>query len=254
MYVYIDKYDYGINNLNNEYIDDEIEIINNKIIEIEGNNFTFFKIFEEILMNERKKIKIDFQNESIYQNRFDNIQNQIFVLQMKQFAESIFNIKKDTKKNRYITSFDYAENIDSLILEENDYRELLLFRDPMNSISIYDLFKEKVHSYYKTTSLTNNNKSSTSKKYQINKNKNNKKYKKLKYVKKKKEIPKLKNKEEIQIAKFCSVNYQFCHHCKQRKPAEVMIKCNSINSPKFTETPFKTYYVNNTTIAKSKKI
>lgn len=71
--------------------------------------------------------------------------------------------------------------------------------------------------------------------------------------KRKKGRPKLKKnvEEEIQIAKVVNINYDFCHHCKQRKPGEVMIKCGTSHSSKFVEKPTKIFYVNNTTVVKS---
>jgi hypothetical protein len=62
----------------------------------------------------------------------------------------------------------------------------------------------------------------------------------------------MKNKEDIQIAKVVAIDYDFCHHCKQRKPAEVMVKCSSGHSNKFVERPMKTFYVNNSTVVRSK--
>jgi hypothetical protein len=66
---------------------------------------------------------------------------------MRQFAESIGRIKKDTKTNEYYLIFDESEKIDPLTLKEKDYRHLFKFRDSANSISVYDLFQEKIHSY-----------------------------------------------------------------------------------------------------------
>ena len=62
----------------------------------------------------------------------------------------------------------------------------------------------------------------------------------------------LKNNEEVEIAKVVNINYDFCHHCKQRKPAEVMVKCNSGTCHKNIEKALKTVYVNNTTLVRSK--
>jgi hypothetical protein len=66
---------------------------------------------------------------------------------MKQLAESIFCIKKDLKKNEYILLFDPSENIETLVLDEQDYKKFFKYRDPLGSVSVYDLFQEKIHSY-----------------------------------------------------------------------------------------------------------
>jgi hypothetical protein len=230
MYIYVDKYDYLISNINNELIDEEIEILNKKIKEIEENNIYYLKSLKESIIKDKNSKKFDVNSDKVKLERFENITNQIFTLQMKQFAESISNIKKDIKKNKYILIFDTSEAIDPLTLDEPYYKELLKYRDPMNSISIYDLFQEKIHSYYNLSPQKEENK-------------------------KKKGRPRLNKNisdEEIQIAKVVSINYDFCHHCKQRKPAEVMVRCNSKNSPKFVEKPMKVFNVNNTTVVRSK--
>jgi hypothetical protein len=257
MYVYLDKYDYTMNNLNNEEIDEEIEHLNEKIGEIEKNNLRYFKFLQEKVRGEQKRLSlpsaVDLNSNEVILNRFENLTSQIFSLQMKQISESICNIKKDVKKNKYVLLFDQSECIDPLTLDEKDYKDLLKYRDPMNSISVYDLFQEKIHLYYSTshsgkTSFDNKNtKNSRKKKSSGNIVKN-----KVETVIIKRGRKKKSTREEIEIAKVVSINYNFCHHCKQRKPEEVMIKCNSSNCGKLIEKPMKTYYVNNTTVVRSK--
>jgi hypothetical protein len=192
---------------------------------------------------------------------------------MKQFAESIWNIKKDTKKNKYILIFDQSEGIESLSLYETEYKELLKYRDPMNSISVYDLFQEKIFSYYNTgnnsspkktnSEINNSNKKRGRKPKRLTRTKdekivnhyyeNSNRGRKSLSLKTNNSNSKLTPiQEHIEIAKVVSINYDFCHHCKQRKPAEVMVKCNSSNSHKQIEKSFKSYYINNTTLVKSK--
>jgi hypothetical protein len=287
MYIYIDKFDYAINNLNNEDIEEEIEQIGEKLEEIESNNIFYFKNLKEKINNGQLggMSKLNLTLTEVSENRYENLTNQIFVLQMKQFAESICSIKKDMKKNKYVLLFDQSEFIEPLSLDENDYKELLKYRDPMNSISIYDLFQEKIHSYYnagKLDSLTEgknikmkldigikNKKRRGRLPKKINTNiinnistapkKRGRKRKiftqPLKNMKNKKNnnIPNNKKNEDIEIAKVVSINYNFCHHCKQRKPAEVMVKCNSSNCGRIVEKPMKTFYVNNTTVVRKFK-
>ncbi len=142
---------------------------------------------------------------------------------MKQFAESICGIKKENNQNKYIITFDPTEKIQSIELNENEYEEFISFRDPLNSISVYDLFQEKTHLYYNTG--TNN-------KIKIKTN--------------------LK-KEEIQVAKKIQIKYDYCHHCKQRKPGEVIVQCKShLIGNKMCQRPIKTFSVNGTTVVRSK--
>lgn len=142
-----------VNNLNNQRIDEEIDFIEEKLIHIEENNkLNFEKKIYEIYNNENSILKNDFekfnsQDFDIKNLRLENIINQIYSLQIKHFAESIMNIKKDIKKNKYLIIFDPCENIESIILDDEEYNKFLRYRDVMNSTSIYDLFQEKIHSY-----------------------------------------------------------------------------------------------------------
>ena len=148
-----------------------------------------------------KKEKIDLESPEIKQKQYDNLINQIYNLQMKQFAESICGIKKTKNENKYIIIFDPIEKMQSIELNESEYEYFISFRDP--SVSVYDLFQEKT--------------------------------------------------EEIQVAKKIQIKYDFCHHCKQRKPSEVINQCKShlINN-KMCQRPIKTFSVNGTTVIRSK--
>lgn len=285
MYMYIDKYDYLLNNLNNEEIEEEIDFSSNKLADIEESNHTFFKnLVAKVEAEKLANSKIDLQSESVYQNRYENLTAQIFTLQMKQFAESIWHIKRDPKKNKYVLIFDVSEAIEPLTLDEGAYKELIKYRDPMNSISVYDLFQEKIFSYYNTGSSPNK---VTNKKGEGPKKRGRKPKKKTsdlktdivakgqgkgpgrgkcrgrkslviktgmkKFTTNSNVSPK-KKQEEVEIAKVVNINYDFCHHCKQRKPAEVMVRCNSSHCHKYIEKPLKTFIVNNTTLVRSKVI
>ena len=98
------------------------------------------------------KEEVNLDSPEIKQEKYDNLINQIYNLQMKQFAESICGIKKENNQNNYIIIFDPTENIQSIKLSEKEYLDFIHFRDPLNSISIYDLFQEKTHLYYNTGS------------------------------------------------------------------------------------------------------
>lgn len=148
MYVYIDKFDYNLNNLNNDEIEEEVLAIEDKLSEIEESNFFYFKNLKGKLGKSGKlPSKIDLNDRKITEKRLENLTDQIFCLQMRQFSESISCIKKDLKRDEYILMFDPSEGIDPLALEEYDYKALFKYRDAMSSISVYDLFQEKIHSY-----------------------------------------------------------------------------------------------------------
>jgi hypothetical protein len=145
MYIYLDKYDYLVNNLNNNEIDDELQAIEEKLSAVESNNLVYSNILNERIHKFSKSINIDLYDKKSLKYQFDNIINQIYVLQMRQFAESISIIKKDLKRNKYYVWFDNSDVADSLELDEKIYKNLLNFRDTMNSVSVYDLFLEKIY-------------------------------------------------------------------------------------------------------------
>jgi hypothetical protein len=147
MYIYLDKFDYLVNNLNNNEIDDEIQAIEEKLNSMESNNLVYCNELNQRITRYRKRILIDLYDKKSFKYRLDNITNQIYILQMRQFAESISIIKKDLKRNKYYVWFDCSESMDCLELDEKTYKNLLSYRDAMNTISIYDLFQEKIHLY-----------------------------------------------------------------------------------------------------------
>jgi len=263
MNIYIDNFDYLVNNINSQDIDEEIQLIQEKLNSIEENNYLMLKNFENKSKLPEFQSKIDVNCKEFYLKKCENLANQIYTLQTKQFAESIWNIKIDVKNKKYLIIFEAAEGIENLSLNEADYKKLLNFRDPLNSISVYDLFQEKIHSYYNNGSSVNNEAKSQENvkrkrgRPKINKCANEEKdestiISKRMGKKMKRNIKNnVKRKESIEIAKVVSVDYEFCHHCKQRKPAEVMIKCTRTKN-KFVDIPVKTFYVNNTTCVKSK--
>ncbi len=152
MQLYIDKYDYLINNINNDEINEEINLLEEKLINIEESNYRTTKFFKETFDREKENSNEDFskvnlKDESVKRIRLKNIINQIYYLQLKQFSESVMNIKKCIKKENYVLIFDPCEKIESIVLDELDYRNFIRYRDTLNSTSIYDLFQEKIHSY-----------------------------------------------------------------------------------------------------------
>lgn len=152
MQLYIDKFDYQLNSLTNDAIQDEIELLEEKLGEMEENNFKFTKFFKEIIEKETQSTSNDFsrinlKDPIVKMVRLQNITIQICSLQLKQFSESVMNIKKCLKKNNYVLIFDPSEKIEPIVLEELDYRNFIRLRDTLNSTSIYDLFQEKIHSY-----------------------------------------------------------------------------------------------------------
>ena len=270
-------------------IDDEINDLKKILGNLEDmnyNNAIKIKKFTE------KQEKINFENklkkglytsESLLTNEniYDNLINQIYILQMKQFAECICGVQRKLKDNKYIYKviFEINDSIPTLEMDENKYKNLIKFRDPLNSISVYDLFQEKTHSYYNTDKVTYKyNKLNFEKEdsgIEIEKGdkiskiklKAIKPYSNIKNKKKRSKysIDNKKNKNskindfkfeklfDYQIGKKTDIDYFYCHHCKQRKPAEFSIKCkSSLTEKKYSQRPFKSFIVNGTTIIRSK--
>ena len=225
--IYLDKSDWLLHCSEDNNPNDEIKFLENKLSHIEQinlNNLSKVKKISEIKKEYLPKEEIDLDSPKIKQQQYDNLINQIYNLQMKQFAESICGIKKENNQNKYIITFDPTEKIQSIELNENEYEELISFRDPLNSISVYDLFQEKTHLYYNTGGTNNKIKIKTNLK-----------------------------KEEIQVAKKIQIKYDYCHHCKQRKPGEVIVQCKShLIGNKMCQRPIKTFCVNGTTVIRSK--
>ena len=277
-------------------IDDEIFELKNILSHLEDinhNNAIKIKKYTEKQdkINLEKKIKKGlYTPESLLtkDNIYDNLINQIYILQMKQFAECICGVQRKLVNNKYIYKvlFEINDSIPTLEMDENKYKNLIKFRDPLNSISVYDLFQEKTHSYYNTDKSTYKyNKLNIEKVHDLGielekgdkiskiklrtiKPHSNIKHKKNKNTKHKStyslNTKKIKNNKEsyhnhigmisgYQIGKKTDIDYFYCHHCKQRKPAEFSIKCkSSLTEKKFSQRPFKSFNVNGTTIIRSK--
>jgi len=81
--------------------------------------------------------------------------------------------------------------------------------------------------------------------------KKNIKVKKIKNIQKQKRHRRSKiNDDEAQLTYNIASNFNICHHCKQRKPTEVLIKCKTNDCGK-VESPSKHFVINNTTVFKS---
>ena len=285
---------------NGNEIDDEINELKKILSNLEDINYSNavkikeFTEKQEKINYEEKLKKGLYTPESILtdENIYDNLINQIYILQMKQFAECICGVQRKLgNDNKYIYKviFEINDSMPFLEMEEIKYKNLIKFRDPLNSISVYDLFQEKTHSYYNTDKSTykynklniekiidnglDSEKDSKVSKIKIksikhhsnltkkNKRKNkyvyflnNKKMKQNKYIKNiSLENKLLGNSSDFQIGKKINIEYYYCHHCKQRKPAEFSIKCkSSLTEKKYCQRPFKSFTINGTTIIRSK--
>ena len=209
-------------------IANEIHNIEQQLYAVEYNNLTtLYSIKNSILERYNKHYDMNVLTNT-QDARLDSLINQIYVLQMKQFAESIQQVLYDKQMQMYVLNFDPNEHISSIVLDCKQYHRLLSFRDPLNNVCIYELFQEKVHSYY------NENNDNDSDKHNINSNSN-------------------VDMDKITIPKNINIDYAYCHYCKQRKPLESMLQCKYCNvknkkNPKHT----KVLTINGITIIKSK--
>lgn len=196
-------------------------MLQRELKKVQKSNFVQLSLKKDQILESDDVKGFEFDSEKNKNRRFVNLMNSVYDLQMKQFAESICNIKQDVKLNNFYIQFDPTEKLKPIVLNKEQYQEFISYRDPSNSVCVYDLFQEKVHSYY--------NSGPTEKKKVI------------------------KSKEQFQVGKKIEVTYDYCHHCKQRKPEECMLKCKSIklSVPKAREQ-IKIYNINGTTIVKRK--
>ena len=194
---------------------------------------------------------------------------------MKQFAECICGVKRKliNEKWKYKVTFEINDSIEDLEMDEEKYKNLMKFRDPLNSISVYDLFQEKTHSYYNTDKVSSkynqlNNEESADKIPRAiihHRKMKNSKMKKVQGKGNKIKIPIIDSQEseqnntfatisDYQIGKKTEINYFYCHHCKQRKPAEFSMQCkSSYTENKYCQRPFKSFTVNGTTVIRKHK-
>ena len=291
------KYNFKINSND---INSEIATLEKILLNLEDINYNNGIKIQEY-SNKQEKLNLDnkkkkglFTPQSILtkENIFENLINQIYNLQMKQFAECICGVQRKQINGKWIYKviFEINDYIPSIELEEEKYKNLIKFRDPLNSISVYDLFQEKTHSYYNTDKISSkynklNFEEVIEKGIELEKDSKNSKIElrtikhhsnsikhnsKKKFQKKKKiknvvpsETPENSNNieentlftkfGEYQIGKRTNIDYYYCHHCKQRKPAEFSIKCkSSLTENKYCQRPFKSFTVNGTTVIRSK--
>ena len=271
-------------------LDDEIndlKKISSLLEDINYNNALKIKEYsekqEKINLNNKKKKGL-YTPESILTNEniYDNLIDQIYNLQMKQFAECISGVHRKLVNKKYIYKviFEINDSMPTLEMDEDKYKNLIKFRDPLNSISVYDLFQEKTHSYYNTDKTTykynklnieeviekgieleKDAKVSKIKLKTIKHHHSNNKNKKIKTKNKKLKNNYILDDHDIigniydyQIGKKTNIDYFYCHHCKQRKPAEFSIKCkSSLTENKFSQRPVKSFIVNGTTVIRSKQ-
>ena len=123
---------------------------------------------------------------------------------MKQLSESISQILKEKRNNNYIISFDPTENYHKVKINENEYLELISYRDNSLCGNVLEAF------------ILNNNISNP--KLLNNHNKNIEK-----------NCKENNSKEKITIGHFLLPNYNFCHQCKLKKLNESLIKCQMCN-------------------------
>lgn len=208
-------------------ISNEINHIEQQLYTVEYKNLTTLYSIKNSILERYKHSDMNLLTNT-KEERLDSLINQIYMLQMKQFAESIHQVLFDKQMQMYILNFDPNENILPIVLDRKQYHRLLSFRDPLNNVCIYELFQEKVHSYYNENDNNNTDKDNI-------------------------EGNNIET-ERITIPKKINIDYAYCHYCKQRKPLESMLQCKYCNvktgkNPKTT----KTLTINGITIIKSKQ-
>ena len=207
-------------------IQKEIDFIEELLIDSQGRNSLLYKIAQKQQLSENMISKANEANFEEIELRLQNLTQQIFTLQMRQFAESISRVQKCKNKNIFRISFDPEEKIDSIILNEKDYKQLLSFRDPFHCSNVTESFIAD-----EGTSFHSRPKS---KKEPTKKN--------FKYF----------------VGKFVLPSYNVCHHCKLLKQSEDLVKCQMCNTknkiPNRPEIQVKVMFANQGIILKKDKI
>lgn len=76
----------------------------------------------------------------------------VLVLEMRQLAETVSEVKYDRKQNLYVIFFDSTEYMEPLALTESEYRHLMSYRDFKDFILSYDKTQQK-HTIFKYLDL-----------------------------------------------------------------------------------------------------
>ena len=161
--LYLEKNKYNLKTNVND-INSEINALEKILLDLEDINYSNGLKIDEYARNQ-EKINLKKKNQKgLYtpssiltkENIYDNLINQIYNLQMKQFAECICGVYRKQIDGKWIYKviFEINDCIPSLEMDEEKYQNLIKFRDPLNSISVYDLFQEKTHSYYNTDKIS----------------------------------------------------------------------------------------------------
>ena len=186
-------------------INEEIDYLEDLNREFETFNKSNLNEIKEKSQKETKKNKkSEKQKIEEIELKLHTLSQQIYILQMKQLSESISQILKEKRNNNYIISFDPTENYHKVKINENEYLELISYRDNSLCGNVLEAF------------ILNNNISNP--KLLNNHNKNIEK-----------NCKENNSKEKITIGHFLLPNYNFCHQCKLKKLNESLIKCQMCN-------------------------
>ena len=99
--MYLDNSDWLTSSSYDTLPKDEIKSLQMKLTQVEQTNLDNMTKLKEITNNLEPHSNFDIDSPEIKQERFDNLINLIYALQMKQFAESICGIKKDNNSNTH---------------------------------------------------------------------------------------------------------------------------------------------------------
>jgi hypothetical protein len=150
-----------------------------------------------------------------------NLSEQIYTLQMKQFAESIIRIEKYNKNNNvYKLTLDSTTHISTVDLNDKAYRSLMAYRDVFHCSNITDVFVQDDAS----SKISNSNCNSSS-----NNNGYIKGGKALKAYLPSSSSTTTPKRFKYYIGEFQLPKYNVCHHCKLLKSNDDLIECQYMN-------------------------
>ena len=246
-------------------IEEEIKFLTQLSLVVQEKNENYKKMIEEKLndnSHEFKTIEDDFEFDLDTQKsdkknknnikkdkkleRIDlilkNSAYHIYKMQLTQFAENIKRIYKNQKTNQYLISFDNTdEDIPTILLNENDYKNLINIRDKYSNSDILSTFISK-ENCINPSSISGSKKNKSLTPIKINNHpildKTNKEKSKFKDDNfrdfDKNDIIMNNSKGSL----YYLSSYNICHQCKLQKMDDDLMKCQYIkNIPNPDTTP-----------------
>lgn len=141
--VYVDNYDFLLNSTQSFELSEEIDMLQEKLKSLNTQS-----LLENLTREAVLSMELDTEKRKNKEISIRNIMSTVLMLEMRQLAETISEVKYDIKNKLYVVIFDSTENMDPLALSESEYRHLMGYRDFKDFILSYDKTQQK-HTIFK---------------------------------------------------------------------------------------------------------